>query len=61
MTVDIKLYADDGTLIASAGIDALTPATWKTLPDAPVVQGDLRYFGWTYQPMVMRASKAGGY
>jgi hypothetical protein len=61
MRVEIQIYKDDGTLVTSATEDALQPSNWKTLPDKPVAEGDWRFFGWTFQPMVLKAGKAGGF
>jgi hypothetical protein len=61
MIVEITIKLDDGTVVMQKVVDALKPNEWKTHQDHPVVQGDWRFFGWTYQPRVVLASKAGGF
>lgn len=61
MIVEITVRKDDGTIISQESRDAARPCEWKTHPDNPVVEGQWKYFGWTYQPRVVLASKAGGF
>lgn len=61
MRIEIQVYKDDGELVNSTSENALQPTDWKTAPERPVVEGDYRYFGFTYQPMVTRSSKSGGF
>jgi hypothetical protein len=61
MRIEIQIYKDDGTLVNTTTADALQPTNWKTIIDQPIAEGEYRFFGWTYQPMVVRASKAGGF
>ncbi len=61
MRIEIQIYKDDGELVASLSEDALRPTDWRTIVDQPIVQGEYKMYGFTYQPQVVRASKAGGY
>jgi hypothetical protein len=61
MIVEILIRKDDGTVVAQQMGDALRPSEWKTHPDNPAIEGDWKYFGYTYQPRVVLASKAGGF
>jgi hypothetical protein len=61
MLVEITIRQEDGTVACQMIREAHIPCEWKTPADSPIVEGDWRYFGWTYQPRVMLASKAGGY
>jgi hypothetical protein len=61
MRLELQLYKDDGTLVHTSSIDALHPGDWKTMASEPIVEGGWLYFGWTYQPIVQKAGKAGGF
>lgn len=61
MRIEIQVYKDDGTLVNSTSGDAFEPTNWRTPPEEPSAEGDYRYFGFTYQPLVMRQGKAGGF
>lgn len=61
MLVEIIVRKDDGTVVSQEIHDAVHPCEWKTLPDSPVVEGDWNFYGWTFQPRVKLASKAGGF
>lgn len=61
MRVEVQIYKDDGTLVCTTTDNAVLPTSWKTITDQPVDEGDFKFYGFTYQPMVVRTSKAGGF
>lgn len=61
LRVEIKIVDEMGTVLFSHEDDALKPTSKKLNPDFPLVHGDYKFFGVVYQPLVMLASKAGGY
>lgn len=58
MRVEITLKDDKGEILHEYEGDALTPYSFRTLPDRPFVQEELRsvsyLFGLTLQPTVTR-------
>ena len=61
MRIEIQIYKDDGELVCTKTADAVRPCDWKTRPERPITEGEFKFFGFVYQPQVVRASKAGGY
>lgn len=61
MIVEVTIRKDDGTVVSQEIRDACKPCEWKTPPDTPVTEGDWNFYGWTFQPRVRLASKAGGF
>lgn len=61
MRVEIQVYKDDGELVSTTTGDACRPQDWKTHPERPAIEGEFRFFGFVYQPMVVRQSKVGGF
>jgi|HubBroStandDraft_3_1064219.scaffolds.fasta_scaffold257643_2 hypothetical protein len=65
MIVDITIRREDGTVVAEVLRNAMEPFTWKLNPENPEREtnlfGEIRFFGFTFQPHVMLMGKAGGF
>ena len=57
MVVEIKIIRDDGTTAVTRLDNALVPHNFRTLPDKPEEEKTdskiTKFFGYTYQPIVM--------
>jgi len=61
MRVEVKIFGDDGAILAEQIGSAINPVQWKAPYEKPLVEGEYQLYSFTYQPQVTLKGKAGGF